>query len=87
MPTAAKSCAGACNLQVPSNTKESAIRPNRKGPLVLAVLALVMLASGAAGAQTADDRVTADQVVDDETLKAFVEGAAAEIAAITGRGP
>ena len=45
---------------------------------VLAVLALVMLASGAARAQT-----TADQVVDSETLKAFVEGAKAEIEAIT----
>ena len=44
----------------------------------LAVLALVMLASGAARAQT-----TADQVVDNETLKAFVEGAKAEIEAIT----
>ena len=54
------------------------MRSNRKGPLALAVLALVMLASAAAGART-----TADQVVDDETLKAFVEGAAAEIAAIT----
>ena len=42
-----------------------------------------MLASGAGWAQTADDRVTAGEVVDDETLKAFVEGAAAEIAAIT----
>ena len=59
------------------------MRPNRKGPLALAVLALVVLVSGAAWAQTTDDRVTADQVVDDETLKAFVEGAAAEIAAIT----
>ena len=59
------------------------MRPNRKGALALAVLALVMLASGAAWAQTTDDRVTAGQVVDDETLKAFVEGAAAEIAAIT----
>ena len=50
---------------------------NLKAP-ALAVLALVMLASGAAKAQT-----TADQVVDNETLKAFVEGAKAEIEAIT----
>ena len=68
---------------MPIDAKENAMRPNRKGPLALAVLALVMLASGAAWTQTADDRVTAGQVVDDETLKAFVEGAAAEIAAIT----
>ena len=54
------------------------MRPKRKAAPALAVAALIMLASGAAGAQT-----TADQVVDDETLKAFVEGAAAEIAAIT----
>ena len=54
------------------------MRPNRKGPLALAVLALVMLAGGSAGAQT-----TAAEVVDDETLQAFVQGAAAEIAAIT----
>ena len=59
------------------------MRLNLKAALALAVLALVMLASGAVWAQTTDDRVTADQVVDDETLKAFVEGAAAEIAAIT----
>ena len=54
------------------------MRPTRKGPLALAVLALVMLAGGSAGAQT-----TAAEVVDDETLQAFVQGAAAEIAAIT----
>ena len=54
------------------------MRLNLKAAPALAVLALVMLASGAAGART-----TADQVVDDATLKAFVEGAAAEIAAIT----
>ena len=67
----------------PIDAKENAMRPNRKGALALAVLALVMFASASAGAQTDDDRVTAGQVVDDETLKAFVEGAAAEIAAIT----
>ncbi len=54
------------------------MRLNLKAAPFLVVLALVMLASGAAGART-----TADQVVDDATLKAFVEGAAAEIAAIT----
>ena len=54
------------------------MRPNRIGALALAVLALVMLASGAARAQT-----TADDVVDNETLRAFVEGAKAEIEAIT----
>ncbi len=53
------------------------MRLNLKAP-ALAALALVMLASGAAKAQT-----TADQVVDNETLKAFVEGAKAEIEAIT----
>ncbi|MDD9993671.1 MAG: hypothetical protein OXP75_17885, partial [Rhodospirillales bacterium] len=62
----------------PIDAKENAMRPNRKGALALAVLALVMFASASAGAQTDDDRVTAGQVVDDETLKAFVEGAAAE---------
>ena len=54
------------------------MRLNLKIAPALAVLALVMLASGAARAQT-----TADQVVDNETLKAFVEGAKAEIEAIT----
>ena len=54
------------------------MRLNLKAAPALAVLALVMLASGAARAQT-----TADQVVDNETLKAFVEGAKAEIEAIT----
>ena len=44
----------------------------------LVILASVMMASGAAGART-----TAGQVMDDATLRAFVEGAAAEIAAIT----
>ncbi|MYJ77337.1 MAG: hypothetical protein F4047_04100 [Caldilineaceae bacterium SB0670_bin_27] len=58
--------------------KGNAMRLNLKAAPVLAVLALVMLASGAAKAQT-----TADQVVDNETLKAFVEGAKAEIEAIT----
>ena len=43
----------------------------------LVVLALVTLASGPAVAET-----TADQVTDDETLKAFVEGAKAKIEAI-----
>ena len=54
------------------------MRLNLKAAPALAVLALVMLASGAARSQT-----TADQVVDNETLKAFVEGAKAEIEAIT----
>ena len=43
-----------------------------------AAAALVLLAGGTAGAET-----TADEVVDDATLKAFVHGAAADIAAIT----
>ena len=54
------------------------MRPNLKAVPALAVAALVMLASGAAGART-----TADQVRDNETLKAFVEGAKAHIEAIT----
>ena len=54
------------------------MRMSRKGAPALAVLALTMLASGAARAQT-----TADQVVDNESLKAFVEGAKAYIEAIT----
>ena len=54
------------------------MRPNCKGALALAVLALVMLASGAAWART-----TADQVVDNESLRAFVEGAKAYIESIT----
>ena len=54
------------------------MRLNRKGPLALAVLALVVLASGAAEAKT-----TAGQVKDDATLEAFVLGAKAEIEAIT----
>ena len=58
--------------------KGNAMRLNLKAAPALAVLALVMLASGAAKAQT-----TADQVVDNETLKAFVEGAKAKIEAIT----
>ncbi len=45
---------------------------------VLAVLALIMSAGGAAGAQ-----VTAAQVTDAQSLKAFVEGAKAHIEAIT----
>ncbi|MDE2665955.1 MAG: hypothetical protein OXI69_07380, partial [Acidobacteriota bacterium] len=51
---------------------------NRKGAMVLAVMALVILASGAAEAKT-----TAGQVKDDATLEAFVLGAKAEIEAIT----
>ena len=58
--------------------KGNAMRLNLKAAPALAVLALVMLASGTARAQT-----TADQVVDNETLKAFVEGAKAEFEAIT----
>ena len=54
------------------------MRLNLKAAPVFAVLALFLLVSGAAGART-----TADQVVDDATLKAFVDGAAADIAAIT----
>ena len=54
------------------------MRLNLKAAPALAVLALVMLASGAAGAEP-----TADQVMDDETLKAFVEGAKEHIEAIT----
>ena len=51
---------------------------NRKGALALVVLALVMSARG-----IAEERVTAAQVVDRATLKAFVEGAKAEFEAIT----
>ena len=54
------------------------MRLNHKGALALAVLALVMSARGAA-----EDRVTAAEVVDRATLKAFVEGAKAEFEAIT----
>ena len=54
------------------------MRVNIKAAPVLAVLASVMLASGAAGAGP-----TAAQVTNDETLKAFVEGAKAHIEAIT----
>ena len=54
------------------------MRLNRKVTAALAALALIMLTSGAAGAET-----TAAQVKDDETLKAFVEGAKADIEAIT----
>ena len=54
------------------------MRLNLKSASALAVLALVMLASGAAWAEP-----TAAQVRDDETLKAFVEGAKAHIEAIT----
>ena len=51
---------------------------NLKAAAALAALALIALTSGAAGAKT-----TAAQVRDDETLKAFVEGAKAQIEAIT----
>ena len=54
------------------------MRLNLKAAPALAVLALVMSASEAAGAAP-----TAAQVKDDETLKAFVEGAKAQIEAIT----
>ena len=54
------------------------MRLNRKGSLALAVVALVILASGAAEA-----KITAGQVKDDATLEAFVLGAKAEIEAIT----
>ncbi len=50
----------------------------RNAAPALAVLAMVMLASGAAGAGT-----TAAQVKDDASLKAFVEGVKADIEAIT----
>ena len=54
------------------------MRLNLKTVPAFAVLALILLASPAAKAQT-----TADQVVDNETLKAFVEEAKAYIEAIT----
>ena len=54
------------------------MRLNVRAASALAILALVMLASGAAGAAP-----TAAQVKDDASLKAFVEGAKAEIEAIT----
>ena len=54
------------------------MRMNLKAASALAVLALVTLASGAARAD-----LTAAQVKDNETLKAFVEGAKAQIEAIT----
>ena len=54
------------------------MRLRRKAAMAVAALALVMLTSGAAGAET-----TAAQVKDDESLKAFVEGAKAQIEAIT----
>ena len=59
------------------------MRPNRKGALALAVLALVMLASGTAAAQATYEGVTADEVVDDETLEDFVEGVKRHIEGIT----
>ncbi len=58
--------------------KGNAMRLNLKAAPALAALALVMLASEATWAGT-----TAAQVKDDETLKAFVEGAKAQIEAIT----
>ncbi len=54
------------------------MRLNLKIASSIAVLALVLLASGHAGAGT-----TAAQVTNDESLKAFVEGAKAQIEAIT----
>ena len=54
------------------------MRLNCKGALALAVLALVMLASGPAEAKT-----TASEVKDDATLEAFVLWAKSEIEAIT----
>ena len=54
------------------------MRLNLKAGSALAVLALVMLAGGAAWAEP-----TAAEVKDDETLRAFVEGAKAHIEAIT----
>ena len=54
------------------------MRLNLEAAPVLAVAALVMLANAAAGAEP-----TAAQARDDETLKAFVEGAKAHIEAIT----
>ena len=54
------------------------MRLNVRAASALAVLALVMLASGAAGATP-----TAAQVKDDASLKAFVESAKAHIEAIT----
>ena len=54
------------------------MRLNLKAAPALAVLALIMSASGTAGAAP-----TAAQVKDDETLKAFVEGAKAQIETIT----
>ncbi|MXY70766.1 MAG: hypothetical protein F4Y47_19715 [Acidobacteriia bacterium] len=59
-------------------TQENTLPLIRKGALALAVLALVMLASRAAEAQT-----TASQVKDDASLRAFVSGASAAIEAIT----
>ncbi|MDE0624120.1 MAG: hypothetical protein OXH83_20850 [Bryobacterales bacterium] len=59
-------------------TQENTLQLKSTGALALAVLALVLLASRAAEAQT-----TASQVKDDASLKAFVLGASAEIEAIT----
>ena len=54
------------------------MRLRRKAAMAVAALVSVMLASGSAGAET-----TAAQVKDDASLKAFVEGAKAQIEAIT----
>ena len=54
------------------------MRLNLKAATALATAVLVMLVSGAAGAEP-----TAAQVRDNESLKAFVEGAKAQIEAIT----
>ena len=58
--------------------KENAMRLNLKVVAACVVLALVLSASAAAGAEP-----TAAQVRDGDTLKAFVEGAKAHIEAIT----
>ena len=60
------------------NQEENPMCVNLAAATTLATLVSVLLVSGVAGAQT-----TADEVVDDATLKAFVDGAAADIAAIT----
>lgn len=53
------------------------MRPNFRAARAVAVLALAALASATAAADT-----TAAQVTDNDTLKAFVEGAKAKIEAI-----
>ena len=59
------------------------MRLNLKAALALAVLAFVMLASGTAAAQATYEGVTADEVVDNETLEDFVEGVKRHIEGIT----